>query len=185
MPNKKRYEKLLAIRDFLEQTIYPKLKSRFGVSLFAEPKKETWLRWWRLLFHQPQGVRLNLMPPLGTALEILQLSKIQGLVSSLNNRVVGTLPFMAFYDLYQLSQKEFLQVWVAMCAFLFRGWLLWFLCSISGKKNINLGGGNSNIFSIFTPNLGEMIQSNLTCAYFPKRGWFKQPPKEPLSFVFL
>ena len=41
MPNKRRYEKLLAIRDFLEQTIYPKLKSRFGVSLFAEPKKET------------------------------------------------------------------------------------------------------------------------------------------------
>ena len=45
---------------------------------------------------------------------------------------------------------------------------------------IHLGGGNSNIFGIFTPNLGE-DEPILTSIFFR---WVVQPPTSSFSCIF-
>ena len=44
-----------------------------------------------------------------------------------------------------------------------------------------LGGGNSNIFVIFTPNLGEMIQFD---GHIFQMGWFNHQLEQDVFFCF-
>ena len=52
----------------------------------------------------------------------------------------------------------------------------------SAVENLSHGGGNSNIFGIFTPILGEMIQFD---EHIFQMGWFNHQLVAVFFFVFL